>query len=666
MAGAKRKRHCGPAVAARTRTVWPWIAYWLVQRRFVVPGDPYLESLLRRAGASLRTDAILLWQDLRARLPVRRRSQISQRLTAKELSLADALREQVRTTPCYLSSLALHLFVLSLLLLFCPVPPRPPAPATLVETDIVDRDGENDPNGPLEEVHPEAEIDAAAEEEEIEPIQVTVDLEIPDPGAALKDDLAKESGGGPGDLSTWEVPVDADLPLILGVGRAFAAAPPGRTSESVGFGTRVGEVRGQMLAHGGGGGDTENAVALALAWLAAHQHPDGYWLLLEAASCEAWARKFETLARRFEARGQGQAAQILRDRIDVLAERANFRVAITSFATLAFLGAGHTPAAGVHQDVVRRSVQWLQRQQDGYGCIGPHSYEAALALMAVSEAYGMTGDAGLRLTAEKAVAWAAQAQGSAGGWDYQPCSKRNDASVSGWWIMGLKSASTAGLDVPRTTWNRALAYLQAITDTGRGSPTYSCMAERASELESRDGGPRLSAVALCCLQFLGQSRGDAQVIGCARRVLRDGLPAAASEQVNRYSDFYRWYYATLGLYQLGAENREWQSWNVQMKKVLLATQVRVGTFAEQKGSWNELTDMYGQQWGRAGQTALGALMLEVYYRYQNPHEPQRRRRGAAPMLLPPAPAGEGPVASPKPVLPPESAREDKPYWGWDG
>ena len=35
---------------------------------------------------------------------------------------------------------------------------------------------------------------------------------------------------------------------------------------------------------------------------------------------------------------------------------------------------------------------------------------------------------------------------------------------------------------------------------------------------------------------------------------------------------------------------------------------------DESGSWNPVGDFSGE-WGRVGQTALGALCLEVYYRY---------------------------------------------------
>jgi hypothetical protein len=77
----------------------------------------------------------------------------------------------------------------------------------------------------------------------------------------------------------------------------------------------------------------------------------------------------------------------------------------------------------------------------------------------------------------------------------------------------------------------------------------------------------------------------------------------------RQSNLYYWYYATLALYQLGGQG--WQRWNAALKETLLATQRHDGDLA---GSW-DTTDVWGGYGGRVYTTALGALCLEVYYRY---------------------------------------------------
>ena len=67
--------------------------------------------------------------------------------------------------------------------------------------------------------------------------------------------------------------------------------------------------------------------------------------------------------------------------------------------------------------------------------------------------------------------------------------------------------------------------------------------------------------------------------------------------------------ASLSLSQLGGE--DWELWNQAMSERLLETQRTEGDAA---GSWDPVT-VWGAHGGRAYTTALGALCLEVYYRY---------------------------------------------------
>jgi len=73
-------------------------------------------------------------------------------------------------------------------------------------------------------------------------------------------------------------------------------------------------------------------------------------------------------------------------------------------------------------------------------------------------------------------------------------------------------------------------------------------------------------------------------------------------------DFYYWYYATYAMHNMGGEFRLW--WNRRIRDTLLDHQSKRG---HQAGSWDPEKDKWGG--GRVYCTALGALCLEVYYRY---------------------------------------------------
>ena len=60
---------------------------------------------------------------------------------------------------------------------------------------------------------------------------------------------------------------------------------------------------------------------------------------------------------------------------------------------------------------------------------------------------------------------------------------------------------------------------------------------------------------------------------------------------------------------------EWDTWNRQMRRTLIETQAKEGCAA---GSWDPekpARDHWGEQEGRLMVTSMGALTLEVYYRY---------------------------------------------------
>ncbi len=105
---------------------------------------------------------------------------------------------------------------------------------------------------------------------------------------------------------------------------------------------RTREERKNATRQYGGTEESEQAVELALRWLSATQHPDGYWDASQYAA--------------------GSAPERLDDR-DRPNAGADADTGVTALAVLAFLGAGNTHVQGEHADVVARALQWLIQQQ---------------------------------------------------------------------------------------------------------------------------------------------------------------------------------------------------------------------------------------------------------------------------------------------------------------
>jgi len=475
----------------------------------------------------------------------------------EEETLTSAIGAQFEQAPWYVSSVAVHC-VLFLVLLLIPVTiddsnqRRVEIKTELLLDDIPEDDPEVIPdikkNDPV--VESKVELD--------EPVVVIADVEISETFETEDEAETDTAKGDPDNMSS----LDSDFvgtPALMGVGASGGKGGGGK------YGFRTGGGKRGKLREGGGGKKTESSVDWALKWLAAHQESDGRW------DCKKYG-------------GGGHGGD---------------DVAVTSMAMLAFLGAGNSTKFGRYRRNVRSGIEWLISQQNANGCIGPHRYTGGISTMAIAEAYGMSQSSEIKEAAQKAVDWACQSQNADGSWDYTPNSNRSDTSVSGWWIMGLKSARVAGLNVPTGVMEKALQYIDGTTsDTG----------DAGYGAKPQGNRPRMTAVSLTCQQFLGHKRDHEKVVACAKKSIQI-LPQAEN------FDFYLWYYQALGFFQTGIRSEYWKAFNDPMKTSLLTTQVAAGSFNENKGSWEYDGDKYGSSWGRVGQTALGALMLEVYYRY---------------------------------------------------
>lgn len=338
----------------------------------------------------------------------------------------------------------------------------------------------------------------------------------------------------------------------------------------------------------GGSDETQSAVAKALGWLARHQDKKtGLWSLqgpyLDGGSQEN-------------------------------------QLAATAMALLAFQGAGHTTTEGKFRDVVTRGWKALLARQlpEGRFDIEPmpsqHGlYSHAQATIALCELYGMTKDAAYLGPAQRAIAFATQAQGPNGGWRYEP-GKPGDMSVTGWYTMAFKSAEMAGIDFPTET----LAGINRFLDTVAvdGGKRYGYRFEKVTgavddddrKAVNRQAGPVTSAVSaegLLARQYLGWKRDDPRLLAGVELLLAANQVDFAAEK-----DVYAWYYITQVVHHLGGE--PWDRWNSTMREVLPAAQAKKGGEA---GSWDPALDKWGPWGGRLFTTCFCTYMLEVYYRH---------------------------------------------------
>ena len=365
------------------------------------------------------------------------------------------------------------------------------------------------------------------------------------------------------------------------------------------FGGRFGG-RENLVARGGGGSGTEDAVRSALRWLARHQAADGSW---GSASFSLQCSRDGTCS------GSGSK---------------DYDVGATALSLLAFLGAGYShlsrdeiPDPVIpgrrHRfgDVVRSAIKWLLAQQDPDGCFGPrrgnYLYNHAIAALAISEAFGMTNGSMLAGPAQKGIEFLAAAQNPGKGWRYRERSGDNDTSVTGWAVMALKSAEISGLPFPKECTDGARSWLDQVTEGTYGRTGYT-----RSPANGRDRWLSPTAIAIMSRIFMDKDRSDPRLsTGC------DQLLKNKPRWQEGAIDYYFWYYASLALFQFdGPSGAKWRAWNEDMKSALVPHQNKLASGCR-TGSWDP-DDLWARHsGGRIYSTAINALTLEVYYRYAN-------------------------------------------------
>ena len=341
------------------------------------------------------------------------------------------------------------------------------------------------------------------------------------------------------------------------------------------FGTRSGGGKKRAVMRGGGSKATESAVDWALWWLANHQEKDGHWD-----------------SGKYEGGGTPEVDS-----------------AATGAALLAFLGAGHTDRAGKWKPNVKSAVAWLVTAQRPDGSWDARNYANGICTMAMAEAAGMgCGGSEVKKSAELAVDYLLKEQNNSGCFDYQGPSGRDDMSVTGWCIMGLKSAILAGIKEAeiKAAFHKCGDFLDKQagtsdnTSTSKGEAWYT-----PGNTGTGAAGGACQAIAMLVRQYLGWER------------TAPWLEAAADGQVahipNGYAgaDIYRVYYSFLTLFQQGGKH--WTAWNDPVSKMVVAAQRQDGDF---KGSWDK-NGCHLDKGGRVMYTAFLCLSLEIYYRYKS-------------------------------------------------
>lgn len=310
----------------------------------------------------------------------------------------------------------------------------------------------------------------------------------------------------------------------------------------------------QLLSYLDQIGRTSNRLGMhgALRWLAKHQTADGYW---ETGHPEG--------------------------------ERQGDVCAVTAFSLLAFMGAGNSEKFGRYKTPTGKALYWLLSQRDPKtGLVGTHS-TTPICTVAITEGYGMGNVQKVGAAAQDLVDLGVRTQLPSGGWSDTPDGMVADPMTSTWWMMAFKSATVAGLRVPAETRQRAIAFI------------------RGELAKSEDGVLAETGGALTCLRFHGVPRTDSTVARIADSYLAQ-LPSAGEKH------FMRSYWRLLGMFTMGGQYRNRSC--IATARNLYSTQLWEKAHGSRAGSWNPGSPGL-ERLGRAGETALACLMMEVVWRY---------------------------------------------------
>lgn len=315
---------------------------------------------------------------------------------------------------------------------------------------------------------------------------------------------------------------------------------------------------------------TKERIQLALKWLAEKQNTDGSW-------------------------GDGRYPN---------------NTAITGFAIMAFLSNGQVPGQCQFRnkdgkDVVQKGVNFLMASQRDDGYIvnrAGNMYCHGMATLALSQAWGMTGDDDVKKSLKKAVDLIIKCQskdGSVnhGGWRYEPVPSGADISVTIMQVMALRGAKDSGIHVPDETMKRALSYINSCYDEATGGYTY--------QPRSRAPGFARTAAGICVLKLTGEYD---------KKIDRSIEFLKASMARPREHFWYGHYYACHAMHQVGG--KDWEDYYNHIRANFLPAKPnenRSPSHAQSDdGSWSR-NDF--QSAGPVYQTSIAVIALSVPANY---------------------------------------------------
>ncbi|CAN5795170.1 hypothetical protein BH11PLA1_BH11PLA1_23610 [soil metagenome] len=274
--------------------------------------------------------------------------------------------------------------------------------------------------------------------------------------------------------------------------------------------------------------------------------------------------------------------------------------AVTSLACLAFMSDGHVPGRGKYAGVVEKGLENILACSNETGLIAGDStsspmYGHGFATLFLGEVYGMTPSGAETPTARRVHAALVKAcrliertQNDEGGWRYNPVPADADISVTITQIMALRSARNAGIEVPKETIDRAVAYVRKCQNADGG---FMYQLPAGVSLWPR------SAAGVASLFYAGV-HSDPAIDRGLRYIIDNALPGRPNQGEPHY--WYGQYYCVQAMYLAGGAS--WATWWPAARRELLDRQV-------QNGTWTDPS--VGSAYG----TAMALIVLQMPKRY---------------------------------------------------
>ena len=276
-----------------------------------------------------------------------------------------------------------------------------------------------------------------------------------------------------------------------------------------------------------------------------------------------------------------------------------YEVGLTGVALLAFMKHAETGGKDAYAGVVRRAIDYLVRQQDAQGAIGPacsgRMYNHGIATVALLEAYRKTGSGTLREPIARAVGYILDQQLDSGGWGYErSAGQQANTSISFWQLQALELAHTAKFGDSEAACRRGLRWLSGVID-GNGLVGYE------SRGDFPHGSDTLTAMGAVCLGTARRSAdGASQEAGRVHRALQ-----SVAAKIDPQADFYRCFFLARAASMTG--DPRYDQPLARLRQSLVAVR---STAADAAGSW-EPVGAWSSEGGRIFSTAMATLSLQT-------------------------------------------------------